>query len=301
MTTKTKTAIDKFELVSNQIAELLEKGIKPWERPWIGDAPMNLVSGHKYQGQNPLLCGISMLIQEHAQPYYIGMSQGKELGWKLTKGSKSTWIKFGGTVSKEVEKEDGSVGKEFYGTFKWHNVFNVQCWDDSESDRKISEFTSKIAPFVPKNTDALIADAERFVRMQETPITFGGDSAFYVPSADKIMLPEFHAFRNVESYYATMLHELGHSTGHHTRLNRDLSGSFGSASYAKEELVAELAAAFLCNELEITPQLEHHASYLGHWLDKLRSDKKYFFDAIASAKRASEFLMTKAGLVTVEI
>lgn len=301
MTTKTKTAIDKFELVSNQIAEILERGIKPWERSWFGDAPMNLVSGHVYKGQNPLLCGISMLYYEHKRPHYVGMSQGKELGWKLIKGSKSTWIKWGGSGCKEVEKEDGSVEKESFSFAKWHNVFNVECWDDSESDRKIADFTHQIPLAELKNSDSLIQDAERFVAHQEVSVVFGGDRAFYSPTVDKIMVPEFHSFTSIEGYYATLLHEFGHSTGHPTRLNRDLTGGFGSVKYAKEELVAELTAAFLCNELQLTPRLEHHASYIGSWLQGLKNDKKYFFDAVSSAKRASEYLMTKAGLVTVEI
>lgn len=295
MTTKTKPpAIDKFELVSNQIIEILERGVKPWERPWFGDAPMNLISGHVYKGQNPLLCGISMLYYEHKRPHYVGLTQGRELGWKLIKGSKSTWIKWGGSALREVENADGSIDKESFAFAKWHNVFNVECWDDSESDRKVSEFA--VAVGKPKPTDWLISDAERFVAKQEVSVVFGGDRAFYSPAVDKIMVPEFHSFTSVEAYYATLLHEFGHSTGHQKRLNRDMTGGFGSDKYAKEELIAELTAAFLCNELQLTPRLEHHASYIGSWLQGLKNDKKYFFDAVASAKRASEFLMTKAGI-----
>jgi antirestriction protein ArdC len=115
--------------------------------------------------------------------------------------------------------------------------------------------------------------------------------AFYAPSRDAIQMPPFEAFKDKESYYATALHELTHATGHPNRLDREFSKRFGDTAYAREELVAELGAAFLCAELGITPEIrEDHAAYLGHWLNVLREDKRAIFSAAAHAQRAADYL-----------
>jgi antirestriction protein ArdC len=119
----------------------------------------------------------------------------------------------------------------------------------------------------------------------------GGDRAFYHPTTDRVQLPELSNFKNLSGYYATAIHELGHWTGHKTRLDRDLSGSFGTQSYAFEELVAELTAAFVLNDFNYSGELENHASYINNWLSALKDDKKYFFKAASLANKASEFLM----------
>jgi antirestriction protein ArdC len=127
--------------------------------------------------------------------------------------------------------------------------------------------------------------------MSALPLSHGGDRAFYHASTDQIRLPELSSFQSLSGYYATAIHELGHWTGHKSRLDRDLSGSFGSQSYAFEELIAELTAAFILNEFNYQAELEHHASYLDNWLQALKNDKKYFFKAANLASKASEFLL----------
>jgi hydrogenase/urease accessory protein HupE len=134
--------------------------------------------------------------------------------------------------------------------------------------------------------------ADRFLTATGAAINHGGNSAFYAPSRDIIQLPPFEAFRDKESYYATALHELTHWTKHDTRLDRDFGRQkFGDAGYAREELVAELGAAFLCAEIGITPEIRaDHADYIGHWLQVLKEDKRAIFSAAAHPQRAADFL-----------
>ena len=137
-----------------------------------------------------------------------------------------------------------------------------------------------------------IAHADAFITGTGATLQHGGNSAFYAPSRDVVQLPPFEAFRDKESYYGTALHELSHWTKPKHRLDRDFSAKrFGDHGYAREELVAELGAAFLCAELGITPEVrEDHAAYVGHWLTVLKEDKRAIFSAAAHAQRAADFL-----------
>lgn len=291
------TAIDKFALVTDKIVQLLERGTVPWRQPWhsTGSVPSNLLTGHVYRGINPLLCQIDCLIHDWQLPLFVSFSQAKEQGWTIQKGAKSTWIKWGGTGVKTIEKEDGSTTQQFYRSFKWHNVFNVAWIDDSQSDRKISDF---IPQRIESETTvkSRVEVVEQFIKNQGATVRYGGNRAFYVPSIDAIQLPLFEDFDSAELFYATYVHELGHWTGHQSRLGRDLSGAFGSRQYTREELVAELTSAFVCNDLRIDVDVQHHASYLHHWLDLLKGDSKAFFSAVGQAQKAAELLLDKAGI-----
>ncbi|CAN1213583.1 zincin-like metallopeptidase domain-containing protein [Tumidithrix helvetica PCC 7403] len=166
-------------------------------------------------------------------------------------------------------------------------------FDDSEAKVKIAD---KIAVLEEKpmeiNTDARLASADSFISATRAKIKHGNSGrAFYAPAVDAIMLPEFSQFTSASGYYATAIHELTHWTGHKTRCDRDLSGKFGSKAYAYEELIAEIGAAFTCNEFGITNEIENHASYIDSWIQALKNDKKYFFKAAAEARRASEYLL----------
>lgn len=137
----------------------------------------------------------------------------------------------------------------------------------------------------------LIEDAEAFFTGTGAVFRHGGNQAFYAPAADFIQLPPPEAFRDAESYAATKAHELTHWTGHKDRMAREFGKRFGDKAYAFEELVAELGSAFLCADLGVTPETrEDHASYLAHWLDVLKSDKRAIFTAAAHAQRAADYL-----------
>jgi len=283
-----KTPSDKYQIVSDRLIELLEKGVKPWAKPWSATGYQNLISGHLYQGINPLLCGLDCLLNDWDQPYFLGFAQAKEMGWEIKKGSKSTWLRWGGSYAVEEEK-NGETLKTFKNTGKWLNVFNIACCDDDKSDRKIANLI-KISPnkkleFKPvEGLEQLIADTGAKIR-------YGGDRAFYAPSVDRIQLPERESFHKVEGFYSTAIHELAHWTGHESRLDRPMCGQFGSQSYAYEELIAELSAAFVGDRYGLSAELENHASYLQSWLKALKEDKKYFFKAAFEARKATEFLL----------
>ena len=280
---------DKFQIVTDRLINLLENGVKPWNKPWSSTGYQNLISGHLYTGINPLLCATDCLLKKYKEPYFLGFSQAKEKGWTIKKGSESTWIRWGGSYSVENENDQGEKVKEFRSAAKWLNVFNIACFDDSQADIKIDQLLNKALPIKHDHTPDQVM--ESFIKSQGAKINHGGDRAFYHQSSDQINLPELSSFSRLSAYYATAIHELGHWTGHKSRLDRDLSGRFGSQSYAFEELIAELTAAFVLNEFNYQAELEHHASYLDNWLQALKNDKKYFFKAASLASKASEFLL----------
>jgi antirestriction protein ArdC len=295
--TATKNAIDKFTLVTDKIVQLLEGGTIPWRKPWHSpsNAPRNLITGHVYRGINPLLCLIDCLLNNWELPLFISFQQAKERGWQIEKGAKSTWIKWAGTGVKKVEEEDGSTREEFYHSFRWHNVFHVSWIDDSDSDRPLAELLPTTAPTTTDSSPQIDA-VEQFVTSQKASIREGGSEAFYLASLDTIQLPYRADFDSVEMFYATQIHELSHWTGHHSRLGRDLSGKFGTKQYAQEELIAELSAAMVCNTLGIEVELQHHASYLQHWLEILKRDNRAFFKAASQAQKAADLLLTNGGI-----
>jgi antirestriction protein ArdC len=285
-------AIDKFELITNQLILLIEQGIKPWERPWHTTPYQNLLTGHKYSGINPIICSVDSLIYDYEQPFFVGFNQAKQQGWKIKKGSKSTWIRWGGTYSKETENPDtGEIKKEFIQGFKWQNIFNVACIDDRESDLKVRERIKELTSNQGGNKEPRIQEIEALIERHNPTTKFGGNLACYQPSTDTISLPKYENFSKAIAYYSSYLHELVHWTSSDKRCHRTLNHKFGSSAYAFEELIAEIGAAMLCNELGIDSQLEHHASYLENWLSILKGDKKAFFQAAQKASEAANYLL----------
>ena len=286
-----KEACDKYQIVTDKLITLLEKGVKPWTKSWSSNGESifkNLVSGHCYTGINPILCLVDMLSLASNQPYFVGFSQAKELGWQLQKGSKATWLRWGGKFA--VEDDDGK--EKWAGAAKWLNVFHVSLFDDSDAEIKISDRIGKYSGGDRSeiNPDVRIPEIEKFIDSTDAKISYGGNRAFYTPTADAIQMPEFGHFESANSFYATMIHELTHWTGHSSRCDRPLTGKFGSKDYAYEELIAEIGAAFRCNDFGIDSEMDSHASYIDSWLQALRHDKKFFFTAAAEARKANEFL-----------
>lgn len=267
---------------------LMEQDIKPWSQPWYENPYRNAITGHEYKGVNPLLCGLDCLYNNWLDPRFVTMTQCKQMGWRVAKGSKATVIRWGGTCSKkEVDAVTGEERTKFYSTAKFFNVFNIECVDDSQSDIKINddEYTYS------KNTDLRIEDLEVFCEIQGVKTNFGNQRAFYNNADDVIGMPDYKQFKDAISYYSVYIHELGHSTGHESRLKRDLTGSFGSKKYAFEELVAELTSVFICNEFNLKYDDSNHVSYLDNWMQLLRDDNKAFFKAAKLAGEASEFML----------
>lgn len=271
-----------YDDVTAKIISELEKGAAPWIKPWKADssAEKNFFSQKPYQGINRLLVGMSSMAQGFNNPAWATFKQWKAAGINVKKGEKGTQIVFFKPVNKETVNDAGETEKTGYCVAKAYWIFNV-----AQTDATIVP-TEKpdIAPFNP-----IPACDDRIVKTGAI-IGHGGDSAFYMPSQDRIQLPNKTAFDNEASYYATAFHELTHWTGAKHRLDRQLDkGRFGNPAYAFEELVAEMGAAFLCQDYAIQGELRH-AGYIGHWLKACKEDNKAIFKAAALAQKAADYI-----------
>ena len=273
---------DITQQVTDRIIAELEAGAAPWVKPWRADssADKSIVTGKAYQGVNRLLLGMSSMAQGFSSPYWATFKQWSDRGASIRKGSKGTQIIFYSPISRTIK--DQVTGEEedvSYAVLKSFYVFNSEQVDGAE------------VPAAPAAPDQFQIDAaaEAFIVGTGARISHGGDAAFYAPGPDRIQLPHKTAFQDPASYYATAFHELAHWTGHDSRLDRKLSGKFASPSYAFEELVAELSAAFLCQDHGISGELRH-AGYIGSWLKACREDKRAIFRAAALAQKSSDFL-----------
>ena len=290
-----KKATDKYQLVADQLLTILQAGTKPWKKSWATTSYCNAATGHRYSGLNPVLAEISLMSRGYQSTLFVGFGQAKDLGLSMKKGSKATWLRLGGRGKKEeVDEETGGKVKRFYSFGKWVSVFNLDCFTDEKAEVKIAELMERYQG--EPNTAPRIAEAEALIEAQQAKVIVGGNRACYVPRLDQIHMPLYESFSSSESYYATMIHELSHRTGHHSRLARDLNDDKRSVEYAFEELVADMSAAFVCSVLGISPDLENHASYLAGWMRLIEDDNKAFFRAYGQAQAAANLLLETAGM-----
>jgi antirestriction protein ArdC len=267
-----------YQEVTDSIIKQLESGAMPWIKPWATDstADKNFLSQKPYQGVNRLILGLSSMVQGFDIPVWASFKQWQSLGATVRKGEKGTKIVFYSPVKKE-NKATGDI--ESYNLLKSYYVFNV-----SQVDGVVIQ-----APSAEAKPFNAIAEAEARIRKTGAVITHGGDSAFYAPSVDKINVPNKASFISESNYYATIFHELVHWTGAEHREKRVFGKRFGDNAYAFEELVAEMGAAFLCQDYRIQGELRH-AGYLQSWLKVLREDSKAIFKASALAQKAADHI-----------
>lgn len=267
-----------YQEVTDSIIAQLEAGATPWLKPWKVDstADKNFLSQKPYQGVNRLILGLSSMVNGFDCPVWASFKQWQSLGATVRKGEKGTKIVFYSPITKE-NKQTGE--SESYNCLKAYYVFNASQVDGVTIQ----------APSVDVKPFNAIEAAELRIKLTGATITHGGDSAFYAPSVDKINVPHKSSFDNEASYYATVFHELTHWTGHESRCNRNLKGKFGNPLYAFEELVAEMGAAFLCQDYRIQGELRH-AGYIQSWLKVLKEDSKAIFKAAALAQKAADHI-----------
>lgn len=284
--TKTETKTERFDIyqtVTDTIIAKLETGLIPWRKPWSTDGrnPSNAISGKEYRGINAFL----LSLVSYNDPRWLTFKQAKDLGGNVKKGEKGTFVVFWTTWTPK-DKEDGSK-VEPLPVLKHYYVFNVeQC-----ENLNIPELES-----VTRNENERIERAEEIVRsMPLCPaIRHGGNSAFYRPSEDFVNMPHIERFENSDSYYATLFHELAHSTGHESRLNRTegMANKFGSEKYSFEELIAELGSAFICAHVGLdNSMIDQSAAYIEGWLTVLRNDKKLIMKASSAAQKVADFIL----------
>lgn len=274
-TNKKTEKVDVYELVTNRIIEELEKGVIPWRKPWVNYNAVNWVTQKPYRGINVMLL----------QPgEYATFKQIVDAGGKVKKGAKSQIVVFWKWLEFEDE-ENGEMKKIPF--LKDYNVFNVLTQVEGlEGKRNIQEYEHNP-----------IEEAESIYKnyINGPNFTFRSGQAVYNPLIDRINVPPMKDFPNINEYYSTLFHEMIHSTGHQTRLDRpgitSHNVAFGDEVYSKEELIAEIGAAMLCNVAGIDNHtIQNSASYIQSWLRALKDDKKLVVQAAAQAQKAADYI-----------
>jgi antirestriction protein ArdC len=294
MPTTTTTRPDVYQTVTDSIVARLEAGgLAPWHQPWKAGHAAGPVSrplrhnGKPYSGVNVLMLWIAAETAGHVSPYWMTYNQARELGGHVRKGERSTTVVYASRFKKTETAADGSTTDRSIPFLKTYAVFNAnQC------DGLPAHYYQMVAP-PAGHVDPLPAVLD-FARQTGADIRDGGARAYYNPAADYVQMPAAETFEDSEYHAATLCHELAHWTGHGTRLARDFSGRFGDDKYAAEELVAELAAAFLAADLGFEAQpREDHVAYLASWLRVLKADKRAIFTAASHASRAADYLHSR--------
>lgn len=295
----------------DQVLANLEKGNLFWTQGWVAaGAPESAVTGKKYRGINNLYLSLVAMAENYGDNRWATFRQMEEKGWTFKKDEEGHTLGKGKSVSVEYyemrDKEtkrrfDRSVldgmtfdeqreymDKNVYWIRKFYRVFNCSLMDG---------VPAKEMPMIDVNDRIEKAEAILdYWNANESKIVYGGSQAFYRPSTDEVHLPEREKFKSTQSFYDTAFHEIGHSTGHESRLNRDLSGGFGSQSYAMEELRAEIASIFMAQDLGIEPsedRLQNNAAYIQSWKDEIKENPNALFTAIADADKIARYVSSK--------
>lgn len=283
---------DIYTRITNQIVSHLEQGVRPWLKPWNGEHAAGRITrplrynGKPYSGINVLSLWASAMVQNFAAPIWMTFKQATELDGHIRKGEKGSLVVYADSITrKDIDDKTGDELEREIPFLKGYTVFNAD-----QIDGLPAVFYAKAAPKL--DPVARIERADRFFAALGATICHGGNRAYYSVTNDVIQMPQFVSFQDADSYYATLAHECTHWTGSASRLNRDFGGHrFGSEGYAIEELVAELGAAFLCADLELSLEpREDHASYIATWLEVLAQNNRAVFAAAAHAQRAVEYI-----------
>lgn len=281
-----------YNVVTQKIIKQLEAGTIPWRQPWSNKAGIsdqqNIITGNQYRGINALMTGC----QSYLLPYWLTFKQANDLGCHVKKGEVGTpivyWLK-----RNEAKKEDSDPDEKSRGYMVplYSTVFNIEQVTGEKLDKIVEKYKNKARNELIKFNPIQAAEEIVAAYANKPAIVNKQQRACYSPSADLINMPIPESFTSVEAYYATLFHELGHSTGHESRLNRKLSTSFGNHEYSKEELVAEFTSAFLCSVAGIdSVQVEQSAAYIQSWLKVLKGDPKLLMQAASAAQKAADMI-----------
>jgi len=281
-----------YDEVTARIIAELEAGRAPWVQPWGAPGakaglglPKNALTGRTYSGVNILILWHHIVRAGFATQTWLTYAQAQEMGGHVMKGERGVTACHADTFIPKAERERAEQDGDEPGRvpfLKRFTLFNVEQCEGLPEDA--------YAGAAPLPEAEIIPHAERLIAATGADFRIGGTKAFYVPSQDFIRVPPQPAFFEQVNYYRTCFHELGHWTGHETRLARDLPHSFGSKPYAREELVAEMASAFVCASLSIAPTVRH-TDYIGSWLEALREENRAIFRAASQASKAADFIL----------
>lgn len=276
-------AANVYQMVTERIIAELEKGVIPWEKPWTGvrAGAFNRVSKKPYSLLN------QMLLKHTGE--YATFKQWSELGGKIKKGAKSEIIVFWKITEIEEENEDNEKVKKNIAILRYYNVFHIS---QVEGVKPLESPFPEVEPI--EEADRIIND---YVAREHIDFTeCASNKAYYSPSIDCVVVPMKEQYKLINEYYSTTFHELTHSTGHKTRLDRLESGAvaaFGSETYSKEELVAEIGSASIMNLLgiETTKTFRNSAAYIQSWIRVLKNDNKFIVSAASKAEKAVNFIL----------
>ncbi|TGU71184.1 DUF1738 domain-containing protein [Geomonas terrae] len=275
-----------YDVINSKMMVLLEQGTVPWRKTWNAESnmPKNLISGKEYRGINVFMLGC----MPYASPYWLTFKQVQDRGGHVRKGEKSTPVIFWKWIdNKDADTKTGKVPM-----LRYYSVFNVE---------QVEGITSTPPPEAINNSFTPIDRAEQMLSCMplKPQIHYGGNQPSYSPVLDYVKMPVAESFESPEEYYSTLFHELTHATGHASRVGRKgiLEPSFFcSHEYSKEELVAEMGAAFLCGVAGIEQNtLENSAAYIQGWLKALKNDKTLLVHAAAQAQKASDYILNRKG------
>lgn len=306
------------ELV-DAILQNLEKGYKEWIQGWAANgAPKSAITGKTYNGVNRMMLTVAAMKKGYSDNRWLTYNQMSEKGWSFkTDGEGRSLGRGAGVPIEYFELRDKKTKKPF-------DRHLLDGMTEDEKDEYMDEnvyplrkyyrvFNAEVIEGIPVQERREIDPtgynerAERLLQLwsdTESKIIYGGDGAFYSPSSDEIYLPERNRFVDLPEFYSTGFHEVGHSTGHEKRLNRDLSGGRGSPEYAVEELRAEIASMFIEQDLEIAVKekhIENNSAYIQYWKEKIKEDPNVLFKAIADAERITKFVMSKEKEIQKEV
>lgn len=283
---------DFYQKVTDKIIADLEQGELTWLKPWsAGNMDGRVMkplrhNGQSYSGINVLMLWGAAMEAGFCSPTWMTFKQTKELGAHVRKGERGNSVVYANTITKTEDQDSGEQIERKIPFMKAYTVFNV---DQIEG---LPE-TYYVKPEPVIDPAQRIEHAEAFFRATGADLRHGGNRAFYRGgSSDQLQMPVFECFRSPEAYYATLAHELTHWTKHPKRLDREFGRKkWGDEGYAREELVAELGAAFLCADLGLKPEAgTDHAAYIQSWLKVLKDDKRAIFSAAAYAQKAADYL-----------
>jgi antirestriction protein ArdC len=283
------------KLLHDEITDIFIKSLKedniPWIKPWSGgtDLAQNGISRKPYNGLNELILNCA----PYSSPYYFTFNQAKSLSFKIKKGEKSWPI----TYWKFFKSKDENGKEKTIPMLKAFRVFNLEQLDTSKNPKALEKYTiseCEKVEFCPieEAENLLLEIWPRCAKIEHSV----QNRAYYSPSRDIISMPLKEIFNSSEEYYSTLFHEIIHSTGHQTRVNRKEvtdPNSFGSHDYSKEELVAEIGSCFLLNDCGITKTIENQKAYVKSWIKTLKNNPKYILEASSKAKKARAHLMEK--------
>lgn len=282
-----------YDEITDKIIADLEAGRFPWVQPW-GKAeakaplglPNNASTGRAYSGINILILWGAVVQHGFPGQGWLTYRQAAALGGNVRKGEHGTTVVYADRFIPEDEKRRArESGEEAQAIpfLKRFTVFNTAQCEGLPDDITVA------APLPPPGL--IEPTVEALIKATAIDFRIGGDRAFYMPTLDYVAVPPPQAYFEPINWHRTALHEIGHASGHHSRLNRDLSGSFGTRKYAFEELVAEMSSAFCCASLGIVPTVLH-ADYIGSWLEVLREDNRAIVRAASQASRAADWILS---------